>query len=104
MMDFLQPKVTFERRFATMDFTAQLAAIGTGISVIAIATSVAVLSGSDGNAGALFDGGPLLSGAIVGQWLKGGVANTIYVITWTVTCSDGSVIERQRRLSVVDTL
>lgn len=93
-------KLVAERRFATMDFTAQLAQLGSGITIASCVVSIAVTEGDDSNPSAVLDGGSVINGNVVGQWIKGGVAGAFYILTWLATCSDGSVLERQRLLVV----
>jgi hypothetical protein len=101
----LPAKLIGERRFATMDFTAQLANIGTTFAVSPAPTVTAehYAGPSDPNPSAILDGPAIVSGNIVGQWIKDsvGIVGATYLLTWKVTLSDGSIVERQRTLPII---
>lgn len=94
-------KLVNERRFATMDFTSQLAQIGTGVTLVSCVASIAVYQGTDANPSNILDGGTSIQADVAGQWLKAGVTGVYYTVTWTATCSDGSALIRQRILPIV---
>lgn len=99
-------KLVGERRFATMDFTAQLAniiaQIGTNVTLTGCTVSIAVYAdGVDNNPSNVLDGVTTFSGSVAGQWIKAGIAGVSYILTWSATFSDGSTPIRQRLLPVV---
>lgn len=98
-------KLVGERRFATMDFTAQLAniigQIGTNVTLTGCTASIAVYgNGIDNDPQNVLDGSTVVNGSVAGQWIKAGIASVTYIITWSATFSDGSTPERQRLLPV----
>ena len=88
-----------------MDFTQQLAALGSGVTfATSPAPSVSVTvsgGGNDPNPAEILDGSPIVNGNVVGQWLKNGIAGVTYIITFAASASDGSVFDRQRAMVVI---
>lgn len=105
-MLYYSPKLPAQQRLYGMDFWRRL---GVTTIVSVAVTSVSVLTGNDQNPTAILNGAAAITTGKVGnsmvtQPLKGGLPGVQYLVTYTITCSDGQVLAAQVVLGVVSVL
>lgn len=94
----LPPKITGSTQHVTLDF---LSLLSTGATLSSATVTAAVWSGTDSNPSALVNGAATVSGTTATQSLAGGVAGTIYKLTWTATTSDSQTLVLVALLAVL---
>lgn len=94
----LDPKIPDERIYVTADFTNLF---GVGVTISSATTTAARFGGTaDPSPSTLISGGTVISGMVVAQLIVGGVVGTNYILEFSATGSDGSILDIQLLLPV----
>jgi hypothetical protein len=95
----LDPKIPDERIYVTADFTNLFSP---GITIASATTTCTRYSGhADPTPPSMISGGTVISGMVVAQLIVGGIVGTNYVLEFSATGSDGSILDIQLLLPVV---
>ncbi len=93
------PNMTLgETIWIDVDFSDRLAS---GATISSAAIVLAVHYGVDPDVATMLQGSAAVSGNIVKQLVADGVAETRYLATFTATCSDGTILIKERLMEVV---
>lgn len=82
------------------DFTDRLTQIGNGASVTSGTVEVTVRYGTDPDVDTMLQGSPATATNAVKQQITNGVVATLYLITFTAVCSDGTTLIEERLMEV----
>lgn len=93
----LPPKKAGSNVKFEIDFAGR---IPLGVTISSATVTAAVHSGTDGSPSAIVSGAATVSGTKVTQRIIGGVAGTIYDLTWTATLSDSQTPTIQTYLAM----
>ena len=99
MAESFSYKLTNENDLFGFDFSPVLGASETLSTAIC---TVAVKDGSDSNPSAILYGGAVITGSKANQRIYGGISETTYRLTMTVTTSAGNTFELVGDLPVYD--
>lgn len=101
MVQAFDLKLVYDRRFYTMDFVDLLPS---GAVILSGSVVISPFGKTTDTGAGMVDGASIIQGTVVGQWIKGGVVGSSYVVRFQAVCSDGSLLEADGQLTMANAI